>query len=167
GGMSMRAWYDIYSLDRSGRQDETGIRESADTLTALVEREHGRGIPYARIVVAGFSQGGAIALHMALRSVEPLAGLLALSTWLPLADRLEAEVAQGSSARITDLPVFLAHGSFDPMLPVAMGYETRERLEGLGITVEWHEYPMMHAVCAEEIDDISRWLSAVFDSDQL
>ena len=164
GGMAMRAWYDIYSLDRTAPQDEVGIRESAATLTALVEREHERGIPYERIVVAGFSQGGAIAMHMALRFVPPLAGLLALSTWMPMAEQLEADLREAPSKQSADLPVFLAHGSFDPMLPVAMGYESRKRLEGLGFTVDWHEYPMMHSVCAEEIEDISRWLKSVFDA---
>ncbi len=164
GGMAMRAWYDIFSLDRSAPQDEVGIRESAVTLNALVEHEHERGVPYERIVVAGFSQGGAIAMHMALRFPQPLAGLLALSTWMPLAEQLQADVLQSDAKQPMDLPVFLAHGSFDPMLPVAMGYESRTRLEALGFAVEWHEYPMMHAVCAEEIDDISRWLKSVFDA---
>ena len=165
GGMAMRAWSDIYSLDRSGRHDEAGIRESAAILAALVEREHARGMPYERIVVAGFSQGGAIAMHMALRFPQPLAGLLALSTWMPLAEDLDDEVQKADRRQSTDLPVFLAHGSFDPMLPVAMGYESRERLSALGFGVEWHEYPMMHAVCAEEIADIRRWLLSAFGAD--
>ncbi len=164
GGMAMRAWYDIYSLDRAGPVDESGIRESVATLAALVEREHARGVPYERIVVAGFSQGGAIAMHMALLFPQRLGGLLALSTWMPLAGRLEEEVRQADARQSSELPVFLAHGSFDPMLPVQMGYESRKRFDALGFTVEWHEYPMMHAVCAEEIADISRWLRTVFDA---
>ena len=165
GGMAMRAWYDIYSLDRAGPQDESGIRASAATLDALVEREHARSVPYDKIVVAGFSQGGAIALHMALRFSESLAGLLALSTWLPLSGTLKDEVEANPSRQSTDLPVFLAHGSFDPVLPVQMGYDSRRHLDELGFTVEWHEYPMMHAVCSEEIADIRRWFLSVYGAD--
>ena len=162
GGIAMRAWYDIVSLDREGAQDEQGIRASADSLNALIERERERGIPYERIVVAGFSQGGAIALHAALRHREPLAGLLALSTWLPLGATLPAEVEANDASQRRDLPVFLAHGTFDPMLPVDLGHESRAALERLGFTVEWHEYPMAHAVCADEIGDIATWLLRVF-----
>ncbi|HZW59573.1 MAG TPA: carboxylesterase [Woeseiaceae bacterium] len=160
-GIAMRAWYDILTLERTGPQDEHGIRESALLLEALIERERQRGIPYHRIVVAGFSQGGAIALHTALRFPHRLCGLLALSTWLPLAHTLEHEVVNNESAQGVDLPVMLAHGSFDPMLPLALGMACRRTLEELGFTVEWHEYPMAHAVCAEEITDIRAWLLRV------
>ncbi len=163
GGVPMRAWYDIVSLDRGGPQDEAGIRDSAASLVALIERERARGIPNQRIVVAGFSQGGAIALHTALRYADRLAGLLALSTWLPLGTTLDPEVAANERSQPRELPVFLAHGSFDPMLPIALGHEARAALEALGFGVQWHEYPMGHAVCGEEIADIRAWLKTVFD----
>lgn len=162
GGMPMRAWCNILTLDRSGPQDEAGIRESAAVLDALIEREHGRGVPRERVVVAGFSQGGAIALHAGLRHRERLAGILALSTWLPLGHTLAEEVAGHAHAQPRDLPIFLAHGNFDPVLPIAMGHESRARLEDLGYTVDWHEYPMAHSVCAEEIADIRSWLLDVY-----
>lgn len=165
GGMPMRAWFDLFSLDKSGPQDETGIRASAESLVALIEREHDRGIPYDRIVVAGFSQGGAIALHAALRFAYPLAGLMALSTWLPLADSIEAELMAAGRSQSRELPLFLAHGTEDAVLPVALGRDCHTRLRQLGFTVEWHEYRMGHAVCPEEIVHISRWLQAVFLDD--
>lgn len=155
GGMTMRAWYDIMSLDRTGPQDEDGIRESARLLEDLVEREHERGSGYGRIVVAGFSQGGAIALHMALRYRRRLAGLAVLSSWLPLADTLEKEISEESRS----LPIFMAHGTYDPMLPISLGQDSKRRLEQAGFQVEWHEYPMQHAVCGEEIAELSRWLN--------
>jgi phospholipase/carboxylesterase len=164
GGMRMRAWYDIISLDRSGPQDETGIRDSAAILTDLIERERRRGIADDRVVVAGFSQGGAIALHTALRHPQRLAGLMALSTWLPLGDQFVAEVVENPASQPRDLPVLMAHGSFDPMLPVSMGQQSRAALQSAGYTVEWHEYPMAHAVCAEEIVVIRNWLVQVFRS---
>jgi phospholipase/carboxylesterase len=161
GGMTMRAWYDIRSLDRDAPQDEEGIRDSAATLEALIEREHSRGVPYERIVCAGFSQGGAIALHAALRFEHKLAGLMVLSSWLPLAQTLPQEVFENPRAQGRELPIFVAHGSFDPMLPVALGQATRDALGTAGYAVEWHEYPMAHAVCGEEIDAIRTWLQAV------
>lgn len=164
GGAAMRAWYDIVSLDKTAPQDEAGIRDSAATLSALIDREKHRGVPSKRIVVAGFSQGGAIAMHAALRFEERLAGLMALSTWLPLAHSLEEEVIDNAGAQPRDLPVFLAHGSADPMLTIDLGYESRATLEALGFEVEWHEYPMAHSVCAEEINDIRSWLLRVFDA---
>jgi phospholipase/carboxylesterase len=163
GGVRMRAWYDIISLDRSGPQDEQGIRQSASILTDLIEREHSRGIASNRVVLAGFSQGGAIAMHTALRHPQKLAGLLALSTWLPLGDAFAAEVLNNPRAQSRDLPVFMAHGTFDPMLPLSMGLQSRAALESAGYRVEWHEYPMPHAVCAEEIVAMRDWLMSVFD----
>jgi phospholipase/carboxylesterase len=162
GGMTMRAWYDILTLDRGGPQDETGIRESGEQLRMLAEREHERGIPYEKIVLAGFSQGGAIALHTALRFPQRLAGLMALSTYLPLTGRFDEEVAGNGEAQSNELPIFMAHGSFDPMLPMALGQHSHEVLEKAGYTVEWHEYPMAHAVCPEEIADIRNWLLSAF-----
>ncbi len=154
GGMKMRAWFDILSLDRDGLADEDGVRESTATLEALIQREVERGIDASNIVVAGFSQGGAIAMRAALRSKQKLAGLMALSTYLPLASELRDEVVK--------LPIFMAHGTFDPVLPIALGRESADLLIAAGLDVEWHDYPIAHAVCAEEIDDIRRWLLTVY-----
>ncbi len=162
GGMTMRAWYDILTLERGGPQDEAGIRESSRLLEMLIEREHERDIPHDKIVLAGFSQGGAIALHTALRYPHRLAGLMALSTWLPLQDSFDTEVVGNTRAQSQELPVFMAHGSFDPMLPMALGQQSCEALEKAGYAVEWHDYPMAHAVCAEEIADVRNWLLSVY-----
>ena len=163
GGMSMRAWYDILSLDRDGPVDEAGIRESAAMLVALIEREHERGVPYENIVVAGFSQGGAIASHCALRFPEKLAGLMALSTYLPLRSTIQNEVADSATAQTKSLPIFMAHGTSDPMLPMHLGTSSRDAMEALGYSVKWFDYPMPHAVCPQEIADISAWLSGCFE----
>lgn len=160
GGMTMRAWYDILSLDRDGPQDETGIRASAALLEGLIRREQERGIDSGRIVVAGFSQGGAIALHTGLSFPEQLAGVMALSTYLPLATSFQADVLDRRGRAPGDLPVFMAHGSFDPVLPLQLGQLSCEALRDAGFDVEWHEYPMAHAVCPEEIAAIRRWLLA-------
>jgi phospholipase/carboxylesterase len=164
GGVSMRAWYDITTLDRDGPQDEAGIRESSAMLEGLIVREQERGVPGDRIVLAGFSQGGAIAAHAALRCRNRLAGLMALSTYLPLRDSLQREVFSANDVQPRDLPIFMAHGRFDPMLPMALGEHSRDLLTDAGYEVEWHDYPMAHAVCADEIDDISRWLKARYAS---
>ncbi|MCH8335622.1 MAG: alpha/beta fold hydrolase [Proteobacteria bacterium] len=160
-GMTMRAWYDILTLERGGPQDEVGIRESSRMLEMLIEREHERGIPYENIVLAGFSQGGAIALHTALRYPHRLAGLMALSTYLPLQDSFDSEVLQNREAQSQKLPIFMAHGSSDPMLPMALGQHSLTTLEKAGYEVEWHDYPMAHAICAAEIADIRNWLLSV------
>lgn len=162
GGMSMRAWYDILTLERSGPVDETGIRDSSARLVTLIEREHERAIPYERIVLAGFSQGGAIAAHTALRYPHTLGGLMALSTYLPLQNSLDEEVFGNEQAQDQALPIFMAHGSFDPVLPMALGERSRDCLQQNGYRVEWHDYPMAHAVCAEEIDDIRSWLLSIY-----
>ena len=154
GGMKMRAWFDILSFDRDGLADEAGVRASTEILEDLIRRERDRGIDASKIVVAGFSQGGAIAIHAALRSKQALAGLMALSTYLPLASELGDEAVK--------LPIFMAHGTFDPVLPMALGRESADLLLSKGFDVEWHDYPMAHAVCAEEIEDIRRWLLAVY-----
>ena len=154
GGARMRAWYDI---GHDGRQDAAGIRASQSRVEALIARERGRGVAAHRIVLAGFSQGGAIALQTGLRHAERLAGILGLSTYLPLADTLEQE----ASAAARDLPIFMAHGTQDPLISLARAAQSRERLIALGYRVEWHEYRMPHSVCADEITDISRWLSGV------
>ncbi len=165
GGMAMRAWYDILTLESGGPQDETGIRASGATLEALIERERGRGISCDRIVVAGFSQGGAIALHTGTRFANRLAGLMALSTCIPLRESLDAEVFTNEESQPRDLPIFMAHGTFDPVLPFQLGASTRDLLNANGFTVEWHDYPMAHAVCADEIRHISQWLRAVYAPD--
>lgn len=162
GGVSMRAWYDIFSLDRDGPVDEAGIRESGELLVGIMAREHERGIAYDKMVLAGFSQGGAIASHCALRFPHQLAGLMALSTYLPLHSATQSEIKDAADSQDRELPIFMAHGLFDPMLPVQLGSHSRDLMQQLGYTVEWHEYPMQHAVCAEEIADISRWLNVRF-----
>lgn len=155
GGMEMRAWYDILSLDTTGRADAGGVQESTATLEALVDKEIERGIAAENIVIAGFSQGGAIAINVALHSTRRLAGLMALSTYIPLPGDISA--SRGNR----DVPVFMAHGSFDPMLPMQWGRASADRLVEVGFDVEWHDYPMAHAVCPDEIRDIRKWLLAV------
>ena len=160
-GLVMRAWYDILSLDRGGPADEAGIRASGRLLDELIEREHSRGIDEGRIIVAGFSQGGAIALHTGLRSKERLAGIMALSCYLPLQQSFDAEVARAPDAANAGVPIFMAHGRFDPVLPYEMGAESAARLREAGFGVEWHEYPMGHSVCVEELAAIRAWLLSV------
>jgi len=152
GGMAMRAWYDIISLDRNGPVDAAGINESSALLESLIAREEQRGIDPGRIVLAGFSQGGAIAINTVLRSGRKLAGLMALSTWLALPETLQADSVDAST------PVFMAHGRFDPMIPMQYGRSAADALVDAGFDVDWHDYPMAHAVCPQEIDDIRNWL---------
>jgi phospholipase/carboxylesterase len=155
-GMRMRAWYDIFQLG-GGKEDEAGIRESQALLEGLIARERTRGIEARRIVLAGFSQGGAIALQTGLRHPERLAGIMALSTWLPLAATLQAE----RHAMNADLPIFMGHGSMDEMIGLDRAELSRKRLEALGYAPEFHQYPMGHAVCPEEIAHIAAWLGKV------
>ena len=157
GGYVMRAWYDIRDDGGVRREDPAGVRASQRAIEALIRREKERGVPAASIVIAGFSQGGAMALHTSLRHGERLAGVMALSCSLPLADTLSAEAAPVNR----DVPIFMAHGTHDPMIPMARALRARETLSGLGYRVEWHEYPMPHSVCAEEVRDISTWLGGV------
>ena len=164
GGMVMRAWYDILSFDGDGRSDETGLRASARFLDSLIAEEIGRGIPAARIVLAGFSQGGAVALHAGLRHEAPLAGLLLLSTYLPLPSAFDSEVTAAATKQPVSTPIFMAHGSFDPVLPLELGRESKALIETAGYEVEWHEYPMAHQVCAAEIGDIRQFLLRVYAS---
>jgi len=159
GGMSMRGWYDLYGLGPGFPQDADGIAESRNRVEALLAREQERGVPAGRIVLAGFSQGGAVALHTGLRYPQRLAGLLALSTYVPLHDTLDAERSEANA----DLPIFMAHGRMDPVLPFEMGSRSHELLANLGYTVEWHEYPMQHQVCIEEIQAVATWLKRVLD----
>ncbi len=157
GGMHMRAWYDIKSFDRGSAEDEAGFRESAAAVHALVAREAARGIPADRVVLAGFSQGGAVSLYCAPRYPERLAGVMALSAYLPVRALLDAEQVPANRAT----PIFMAHGLADPLLPVAMGLESRDFLKARGYTVEWHQYPMPHSLCAAEVDDIRAYLHRV------
>jgi phospholipase/carboxylesterase len=154
GGYVMRAWYDIGYEDLSLKEDERGVRESQRAVEALVAREIERGVNPARIVLAGFSQGGAIALQTALRHPARLAGVLALSSYLPLPETLEAE----RSAANAQTPVFMAHGIEDPIVPLKLAQSSCKRLLALGYPVEWHEYAMPHSVCPEEIAAISQCL---------
>ncbi len=164
GGVPMRAWYDVISLDKSGPQDEAGIRDSAASLLQLIERERERGVDASRIVLAGFSQGGAIAMHTAMRVPQRLAGLMALSTWMPLASTIGEEVVDNSESQPRELPVLMVHGTFDPLLPLAAGQHAREIMQDAGFKVQWHEYPMAHAVCAEEISEIRKWLVNIYST---
>ena len=157
GGAVMRAWYDVYGLGGVRREDAAGVRASQAAVEELLEREKKRGIPASRLVLAGFSQGGAIALQTGLRHPERLAGIMALSTYLPVADTLAAE----ASAANRDVPIFMAHGLHDPLIPIERAQMSRKLLESAGYRVEWHEYAMEHSVCAEEIADISSWLRRV------
>jgi phospholipase/carboxylesterase len=157
GGAVMRAWYDVSGLGGVRREDEQGVRASQRDIEALIAREKQRGLTAARIVLAGFSQGGAMALQTGLRHPERLAGLVVLSSFLPLSDALAAEASPPNR----DIPIFLAHGAHDPMIPLARGHASRDRLLALGFHVDWHEYPMPHSVCGEEIVDLSKWLRAV------
>ncbi len=157
GGYIMPAWYDIYSLDEAGRRaDEAGIRASRDAIRALIARENARGIPCARIVLAGFSQGGAIAYTTGLTHPEPLAGIIALSTYLPSAAMLDAEATSANAGT----PVFAAHGTDDDIVPVQLGMMARDHLLTRHQPVTWHAYPMPHSVCLEEIAAIGAWLNA-------
>jgi phospholipase/carboxylesterase len=161
GGQRMRAWHDIASLDREGVEDEAGIRASAQAIGGLILGTIAGGIPARRIVLAGFSQGGAVALYTALRWPGSLAGVVALSCYLPLADSLPREASPDNS----HVPLFMAHGTMDPVVPFAMGVESRDRLRAGGLEVDWHEYAMPHAVCVEELQELRRWLLAVLPRD--
>lgn len=157
GGYRMRAWYDIARLEKGAPQDETGIRESAQTVERLLRREEERGVPASRVVLAGFSQGGAIALFAGLRHPARLAGIVALSTYLPLASSLAKEAHPANAA----VPVFMAHGTFDSVVPMALGEESKRVILGQGIPLEWHTYPMAHGVSPEEISDLRGFLRRV------
>lgn len=157
-GVPMRAWYDIVSMDFRSRADSAGVEASIVELELLIEREIARGIPAERILLAGFSQGGAVILSALLRRTRPLAGLIALSTYLP-------DPAKAAAARVGDaisVPVFMAHGTQDPVIPVAIAEHTAQTLGALGLPVEWHTYTMAHQVCAEELHALGEWLEARF-----
>lgn len=154
GGMSMRAWYDIAGMQIAQKQDEAGIRASIGQLDELIKREAERGIPERNILLAGFSQGGAIVLAGGVRHAQRLGGIIALSTYLPLAEKTEAE----ASANNRDIPIFMAHGSHDPVVPQPLGEMSRDYLRQRGYAIEWHSYPMAHQVCMEEISALQAWI---------
>jgi len=157
GGYVMRAWYDILGTDLARVEDEPGLRRSATEIEALIARENARGIASSRIVLMGFSQGCAMTLLTGLRHRERLAGLAGLSGYLPLAATTAAERSEANR----DVPLFLAHGTQDPVVPYPRGVASRDALVALGYAIEWHEYPMPHSVCAQEIADLNRWLLRV------
>lgn len=156
-GYRMRAWYDIISIQRGAAQDEAGIRASHAIVEALIQRENERGIPSGKIVLAGFSQGGAMALYSGTRYPEKLAGIMGLSCYMLLESRLAAE----RSAANQGTSIFLGHGTQDPVVSLLLGEGTRRMLETQGYPVEWHAYPMPHSVCPQEVADIAAWLQRV------
>jgi phospholipase/carboxylesterase len=157
GGMAMRSWYDILTPNLVKREDEAGIRTSEQAIQALIARENARGVPTSRIVLAGFSQGCAMTLHTGIRLKEKLAGLMGLSGYLPLIDM----AAQERHSANATTPIFLAHGTHDPVVTLERAEASRAKLVDLGYSVQWHTYPMPHSVCAQEIDDISSFLQSV------
>jgi phospholipase/carboxylesterase len=157
GGMPMRAWYDLKGLDRKAAEDVAGFRDTERQVRQLIDREAERGIPARRVVLAGFSQGAAVSLYTAPRFAEGLAGVMALSGYLPGADSFSAERAPANDAA----PIFLAHGQGDAVLPMTLGVHSRDFLKAQGYAVEWHDYPMAHAVCAAEVADIRKFLFRV------
>jgi phospholipase/carboxylesterase len=152
-GMVMRAWYDVRDDVGVRREDEAGVRASQKSLEALIAQEKSRGVPASRLVLAGFSQGGAMALHTGLRHAEGLAGIMALSCFLPMADTVAAE----RSAANRQTPIFMAHGIHDPLIPLARARQAHDTLTALGHPVEWHEYPIPHSVNDHEVGDIAGW----------
>lgn len=153
-GMRMRAWYDILSLTRASAQDDKGIRDSERLVQHYIQQQLDDGIAASKIIIAGFSQGGAIALHTGLRYPQALGGILALSTYLPLHDLLEAEAQQPNHA----IPILMCHGSADTVLPQQLGEISCQHLRALDYAVDWRSYPMQHQVCVQEIEDIGGWL---------
>ena len=157
GGMPMRAWYDIDALGRGSAEDVAGFRDSAFQVQELIAREGGRGVVPERIVVAGFSQGGAVSLYAVPRLGQPLAGVMVLSAYLPLENVFKTERRTANDAT----PIFMAHGRADPVIPMALGSQSRDFLKSVGYRVEWHEYPMAHSVCQAEVADIREFLFRV------
>lgn len=162
GGMRMRGWYDVLSMDLPRQEDPDGVYASEQGIYEVLEREKQRGIPAKRIVLAGFSQGGAMALHTALRYPDQLAGILALSCYIPLASKLNSDRRPANQ----HTPIFMAHGDYDAVIPMRYGQQSAEMLEKLGYRVEWRDYGMGHEVCWEEIRDISNWLQRVLTANQ-
>ena len=156
-GYQMRAWYDIIGIDRRSAEDFAGIKASADAVADLIKAENKRDIPTERIAIAGFSQGGAMALHIATRYTEKLAGVIALSCYLPQS----REFATAKTPANQKTPIFMAHGTQDPVVPYPLGDESRQLLQTAGYPVEWHAYPMPHSLCEPEVADIRAWLQRV------
>jgi phospholipase/carboxylesterase len=157
GGMRMRAWYDIRGLDRGAAEDVAGFRDTDAHVRQLIGREVARGIPTTRIVLAGFSQGGAVSLYTAPRLAEKLAGVMALSCYLPCESSLRAEAKPANLAT----PILMAHGQMDPVIPMSLGLKSRDYLQSAGYSVQWRDYPMPHSVCPAEIADIRAFLERV------
>jgi phospholipase/carboxylesterase len=157
GGFVMRAWYDIAYQELAFKEDERGLRDSQKLIEDIIARENARGIPSNRIVLAGFSQGGVMTLQVGLRQPKRLAGLMALSAYLPMSPMIEIE----RNAASASVPIFMGHGVADNIVPLALGTMSRDTLSKLGYEVEWHQYPMPHSVCAEELADISAWFKCV------
>jgi phospholipase/carboxylesterase len=157
GGYVMRAWYDISNADLVRREDEGGLRRSQEQIEALIDREKARGIKADRIILAGFSQGCAMALQTGLRHPEKLAGLMCLSGYVPLS----ATVGHERSEASIDTPIFMVHGRQDGVIPIARAEQSRDLLKSIGYQVEWHDYPMQHSLCQEEVDHIGAWLKKV------
>ncbi len=157
-GFRMRAWYDIKSFDFNQRADETGVRESMMQVETLIARENDRGVASSKIFLVGFSQGGAVALAAGLRREAGIAGIVALSTYLPMSDTTANEITPAGK----NTPVFFAHGSADPVIPVDIGKASYFALAKMGVETRWQEYPMQHGVCAEEISDLANWLDQRF-----
>tara|TARA_Y100000389_G_scaffold204898_1_gene260609 strand:+ start:5429 stop:6088 length:660 start_codon:yes stop_codon:yes gene_type:complete len=155
-GMAMRSWYDILSFDREGRADRESFLKSCDFLCCLIDKEIKRGIKEDKIVIAGFSQGGAVAIHTALQSSYNIAGLMALSTYVALSDISDTAICR------KNLPIFMAHGTFDPVLEIDWGRESANKIIESGYSVDWHEYSMGHTISSKEITDISKWLSHIY-----
>ena len=158
GGHVMPGWYDISMAELERKPDEAGVRESQGFIDALIAREISRGVAANKIILAGFSQGGAIALQAGLRQTQALAGILALSTYLTLGDSLAKEKTTANA----NIPILMAHGTQDPVVPLALARTSRDAMDALGFKVEWREYPMQHSLCAQEVEEISGWLQARF-----
>lgn len=156
GGMPMRAWFDLYGLSRESRHDEAGIKKASQAIGKLIAAEKAAGIPSEKIILGGFSQGGAMALYTGLHYPEPLGGVFGLSTYLPSQD-----FWQQTSAINSKIPIFMAHGQSDPIVSFAIGKASAEHLTSLDYKVDWHQYAMPHTVCAKEIHDLSRWLKSI------
>ena len=159
-GQVMPGWYDISMAELQRKPDEAGVRQSQASIDALIEREIGRGGAADKIILAGFSQGGAIALQTGLRYREALGGIMALSTYLTLEDSLAAE----ATAANANIPIFMAHGTEDQLIPLSLAQSSRAKMATRDYKIEWHEYPMPHSVCIEEIEDIGVWIQARFKS---
>lgn len=160
GGYVMRAWYDIYSLEDLDREDRDGLVEAQQILESFIHQEIERGIDPQRIILMGFSQGGAVVLHTGLRFSQRLGGIGALSTYLPLADLVSVEKHSANA----DVPIFMAHGQYDPVVRYALGDKSCQAIQQHGYDVSWHSYPMEHSVCMEEIHDISEWLARLLST---